>query len=59
MLIQNLTTISSELNCCFLSAESRMQRKINQRIEHQLRREKRDQRKRIKLLLLGTGESGK
>ena len=44
--------------CCCLSEEARMQRKINQKIEHQLRKEKRNARRNIKLLLLGTGESG-
>ncbi|XP_067136865.1 guanine nucleotide-binding protein G(q) subunit alpha-like isoform X1 [Centruroides vittatus] len=44
---------------CFLSDEEREQRRINQEIEKQLRRDKRDARRELKLLLLGTGESGK
>lgn len=45
--------------CCCESEESKINRKINQKIEHQLKKEKRNARKHIKLLLLGTGESGK
>lgn len=44
--------------CCY-SAEAREQRRINQEIERQIKKDKRDQRKELKLLLLGTGESGK
>ena len=44
---------------CLLSEERRLQRKINQKIEHELRKEKRMLRRNLKLLLLGTGESGK
>jgi guanine nucleotide-binding protein G(q) subunit alpha len=42
-----------------MSAESREQRRINQEIDRQIKKDKRDQRKELKLLLLGTGESGK
>ncbi len=45
--------------CCGMSAEAREQRRINQEIERQIKKDKRDQRKELKLLLLGTGESGK
>ena len=44
---------------CCMSAEAREQRRINQEIEKQIKKDKRDQRKELKLLLLGTGESGK
>ncbi|CAB3366323.1 Hypothetical predicted protein [Cloeon dipterum] len=44
---------------CCLSEEAQEQKRINQEIERQLRRDKREARKELKLLLLGTGESGK
>ncbi|XP_028912171.1 guanine nucleotide-binding protein subunit alpha-14 [Ornithorhynchus anatinus] len=45
--------------CCCLSAEERESQRISAEIEKQLRRDKRDARRELKLLLLGTGESGK
>ncbi|XP_063769903.1 guanine nucleotide-binding protein subunit alpha-14 [Pseudophryne corroboree] len=44
---------------CCLSAEQKESQRINAEIERQLRRDKRDARRELKLLLLGTGESGK
>ncbi|XP_061887199.1 guanine nucleotide-binding protein G(q) subunit alpha-like [Entelurus aequoreus] len=44
---------------CCLSPEAKEARRINDEIERQLRRDKRDSRREYKLLLLGTGESGK
>ncbi|XP_018328197.1 G protein alpha q subunit isoform X2 [Agrilus planipennis] len=44
---------------CFQSDEAKEQKRINQEIEKQLKRDKRDARRELKLLLLGTGESGK
>ncbi|CAG9822592.1 unnamed protein product, partial [Phaedon cochleariae] len=48
----------STMQCC-QSDEAREQKRINAEIEKQLRRDKRDARRELKLLLLGTGESGK
>ncbi|UMM10716.1 hypothetical protein L5515_000362 [Caenorhabditis briggsae] len=51
-------TFSAAMACC-LSEEAREQKRINQEIEKQLQRDKRNARRELKLLLLGTGESGK
>ncbi|XP_072715618.1 guanine nucleotide-binding protein subunit alpha-11 isoform X2 [Ciconia boyciana] len=51
-------TLESIMACC-LSEEAKEARRINDEIERQLRRDKRDARRELKLLLLGTGESGK
>uniref|UniRef100_A0A3B5QA39 Guanine nucleotide-binding protein subunit alpha n=1 Tax=Xiphophorus maculatus TaxID=8083 RepID=A0A3B5QA39_XIPMA len=44
---------------CCLSEEAKESKRINAEIDKQLRRDKRDSRRELKLLLLGTGESGK
>ncbi|XP_075267005.1 guanine nucleotide-binding protein subunit alpha-14 isoform X1 [Opisthocomus hoazin] len=44
---------------CCLSAEEKESQRISAEIERRLRRDKRDARRELKLLLLGTGESGK
>ncbi|XP_056629133.1 guanine nucleotide-binding protein subunit alpha-14 [Triplophysa dalaica] len=44
---------------CCMSAEEKERLRINQEIEKQLRKDKSNSRKEMKLLLLGTGESGK
>ncbi|MED6271203.1 hypothetical protein CHARACLAT_017772, partial [Characodon lateralis] len=51
-------TLISAGTCC-LSPEAKEARRINAEIEKQLRRDKKDSRRQFKLLLLGTGESGK
>lgn len=51
-------TLSSVGACC-LSPEAKEARRINDEIERQLRRDKKDSLREYKLLLLGTGESGK
>ncbi|KAJ3600156.1 hypothetical protein NHX12_034106 [Muraenolepis orangiensis] len=51
-------TLESTMACC-LSEEAKESKRINAEIDKQLRRDKRDARRELKLLLLGTGESGK
>ncbi|XP_013861966.1 guanine nucleotide-binding protein subunit alpha-11 [Austrofundulus limnaeus] len=51
-------TLSSVGACC-LSPEAKEARRINAEIERQLRKDKRKSEREYKLLLLGTGESGK
>lgn len=46
------------LHCC-LSEADRIQLEQNRRIEQAIKKSKREEKKQIKLLLLGTGESGK
>ncbi|KAM6472893.1 guanine nucleotide-binding protein subunit alpha-14-like isoform 2-T2 [Liasis olivaceus] len=45
--------------CCCLSDEEKVNRLLSLEIERRLRRDKRNSRRELKLLLLGTGESGK
>ncbi|KAJ8005977.1 hypothetical protein DPEC_G00123490 [Dallia pectoralis] len=52
-------TVSLIMALCWRTAEERENHRINQEIERQLKRDKRDSRMEVKLLLLGTGESGK
>ncbi|XP_059400125.1 guanine nucleotide-binding protein G(q) subunit alpha-like isoform X1 [Carassius carassius] len=51
-------TLESMMACC-MSEEAKESKRINSEIDKQLRRDKRDSRRELKLLLLGTGESGK
>ncbi|XP_075062565.1 guanine nucleotide-binding protein subunit alpha-11 [Mixophyes fleayi] len=51
-------TLDSMMACC-LSEEVKESKRINAEIEKQLKRDKKDSRRELKLLLLGTGESGK
>lgn len=44
---------------CCLNPEAKEARRINEEIDRQLRRDKKNARREFKLLLLGTGESGK
>ncbi|XP_035632545.1 guanine nucleotide-binding protein G(q) subunit alpha-like isoform X2 [Oncorhynchus clarkii lewisi] len=49
----------NSIGACCLSEEGKEARRINDEIERQLRRDKKDSNREFKLLLLGTGESGK
>uniref|UniRef100_A0A3Q3VUC9 Guanine nucleotide-binding protein subunit alpha n=1 Tax=Mola mola TaxID=94237 RepID=A0A3Q3VUC9_MOLML len=51
--------LEDSVGACCLSPEAKEARRINDEIERQLRRDKKDSRREYKLLLLGTGESGK
>ena len=54
-----MATVLENFDCCFRTEEEKIQIKMNHEIEKELRRNKRARRREIKLLLLGTGESGK
>ncbi|CAG2176719.1 unnamed protein product [Oppiella nova] len=47
------------MSCCEGISHSKEQKKINRIIEQTLKRDRKDARNQLKLLLLGTGESGK
>jgi len=49
-----LTLRTRSIMACCLSEEAKEQKRINQEIEKQLRKDKRDARRELKLLLLGT-----
>ncbi|CAL8278930.1 unnamed protein product [Merluccius merluccius] len=49
----------ASVGACCLGEEAKEARRINYEIERQLRRDEKDSRLEFKLLLLGTGESGK
>lgn len=51
-------TLESIMACC-LSEEAKEARRINDEIERQLRRDKRDARRELKLLLLGKIDAAK
>ncbi|XP_040929101.1 guanine nucleotide-binding protein G(q) subunit alpha-like isoform X2 [Betta splendens] len=51
--------VLSSMGACCLSPEAKEARRINEEIERELRRYKKETRREFKLLLLGTGESGK
>ncbi|XP_037548545.1 guanine nucleotide-binding protein G(q) subunit alpha [Nematolebias whitei] len=51
-------TLSSVGACC-LSPEAKEARRINDEIERQLRKDEKQSHREFKLLMLGTGESGK
>ncbi|XP_069595557.1 guanine nucleotide-binding protein subunit alpha-11 isoform X1 [Dendrobates tinctorius] len=51
-------TLDSMMACC-LSEEVKESKRINAEIEKKIKRDKKESRRELKLLLLGTGESGK
>ena len=51
-IIDAVMTLESTMACC-LSEEAKESKRINQEIDKQLRRDKRDARRELKLLLLG------
>lgn len=51
-------TLESMMACC-LSEEAKESKRINAEIDKQLRRDKRDARRELKLLLLGTSSAVK
>lgn len=47
------------MECCFISEESKEQKRVHKKVQSQLRKDKKCELKQVKLLLLGAGESGK
>ncbi|KAJ6635568.1 Guanine nucleotide-binding protein G(q) subunit alpha [Pseudolycoriella hygida] len=46
-------------SCCCLNEEEKEQRRIHRLIENEIKKQKRNSKRELKLLFLGTGESGK
>ena len=53
-----MASLFRSFSCC-ISEEELQRKQVHEQIEKNLRRQKREARRELKLLLLGTGESGK
>lgn len=53
-----MASLLRSISCC-ITEEDRNRKQVHEAIERQLRKQKREARRELKLLLLGTGESGK
>lgn len=51
--VKNLVSLGTTMDCCCLSAQETERLRIHREIERQLRRDKRDSHRELKLLLLG------